>query len=154
MQKSFRYTVYGFLGLIGFFTASCYEGYNHPLGNNLSLWEGDTKEDRIVVYCEGNCQGGIYVVPTYERHFDSSKQHYAEFVEEATSNEKWVIVKSLRIKEKQNNYWIISKNFTLKNIDCSKANCDSILQSHVMGPMNSEAFGNRLRELNIDLDFK
>ena len=54
----------------------------------------------------------------------------------------------------QDNYWIISKDFTLTNVDCSKANCDSILQSQVTGPLNSEAFGNKLRELNIDLNFK
>jgi len=150
MQKLFCFGV-GITAL--FFTASCNEWYNHPLGNNLSLWEGDTKEDRIIVYCEGNCQGGIYVIPTYERHFDSSKQHYAEYVEEATSNKKWVIAKTLRIKEKQENYWIISKDFDMEQADCAKVKCDSFLQSHVTGPLSLTEFRNKVTALNIDLHF-
>ena len=153
MQKRIYPTLYSILILFVFFTASCNEWYNHPLGNHLSLWEGDTKEDRIIVYCEGDCHGGIYVIPTYERHYDSSQQQYAEYVETATSNKKWVIVKTLRIKEKQENYWIISKDFDITGLDCSKANCDSILQSYVKGPFDKNKFEEKKIEMGIDLTF-
>lgn len=140
-------------------TISCREMWgDHPLGNNLSLLEGDTKEDRIIVYCTGRsggaCISGIPVVPTYKRHYDSSGQNYAEYVEEATSNKKWVIAKTFQIKEKKENYWIISKNFNIENLDCAKVNCDSILQSHVIGPLDSAGFENKKKILNISLDFK
>jgi hypothetical protein len=137
-----------------FYFVSCNEWYNHPLGNHLSLWDGDTKEDRIIVYCEGRCYGGIYVVPTYARHYDSSGQKYAEYVEEATSNKRWVIVKTYQIQEKKENYWLISKDFNIENLDCAKANCDSILQSHVTGPLSLSEFRSKLQTLNVDLDFK
>ena len=144
-----------FVFILLFSNSSCNELWgNHTLGNNLSLSEGDKKEDRIIVYCEGDCHGGIYVVPTYERHYDSSKQHYAEYVEEAVSNKKWVIAKTYQIQEKKENYWIISKDFNIENIDCSKVNCDSILQSHVTGPLNLVGLQTKMKGLNIDLDFK
>ena len=153
MQQRACYIFYTILVLFTFLTTSCNELYNHSLGNHLSLWEGDTKEDRVIVYCEGDCHGGIYVVPTYERQFDSSKQHYAEYVETATSNKKWVIAKTYRIKEKKENYWIISKEFDITNLNCVKENCDSILQSHVIGPLNLTEFKNKLQILDIDLNF-
>ena len=131
---------------------SCNEWYNHPLGNNLSLWDGDREEDRVIVYCEGNCHGGIYVVPAYDRHYDSSG-HYAEFVKTAKSDRKWVIAKTIQIKGKQENYWIISKDFKIKNLDCSKINCDSTLQRQVSGPLTFEEFQHQRRQLNIDLEF-
>jgi hypothetical protein len=131
---------------------------DHPLGNNLSLLEGDSVEDRIIVYSDrrflGVCQGGaVAVIPLYERQMDSSG-HYAEYVEAAISNKKWVIVKTLRMKEKKENYWIISKDFDIEDLDWSKVNCDSILQSHVAGPFNLIEFKNRIKILGIDLDFK
>ncbi|MGS0688961.1 hypothetical protein ACVBEQ_28070, partial [Nakamurella sp. GG22] len=76
----------------------------YSLGNHLSLWDNDKKEERIIVYCEGDCHGGIYVVPTYERHYDKDKQHFAEYVEEANSNKKWVIAKTICVKEKMEKY--------------------------------------------------
>jgi len=150
MKKTICYCVFI---VIVFFHSSCNEWYNNSLGNNLSLWDGDTKEDRIIVYCTGDCHGGIPVVPTYKRQFDK-KGNYAEYVEAATSNKKWVIAKTFRIKEKQENYWIISKDFNITNLDCSKANCDSILQRHVIGPLNLTEFNNRLQSLSIELNFK
>jgi hypothetical protein len=130
---------------------------DHPLGNHLSLLEGDRKEDRIIVYCpndnENVCHSGIYVVPTYKRHYDSDTQNYAEYVEAALSNEKWVIVKTVQIKEKKENYWIVSKKFNIENQDCTTKNCDSILQSHVTGPLSLPIFKNKVRILKIDLEF-
>ncbi|MGN6530745.1 MAG: hypothetical protein ACTHK0_03190 [Ginsengibacter sp.] len=151
MNKRFCYRT---LQVLIFFTASC-NGISgkYPLGNHLSLWDNDKKEEKIIVYCEGNCNGGIYVVPTYEGHYDSTKQHYAEYVEEAKSNKKWVIVKTFRVKEKQENYYIINKDFDIRGLDCGKANCDSILQSYVTGPLTLNDFNNNKKALNVNLDF-
>ena len=125
---------------------------NHRLGNHLSLWEGDKKEDRVIAYCTsesgGACVSGIYIIPSYE------KRYTGEYVEEATSNKKWVIVKTIRKKEAKTNYWIISKDFNIENVDCSKVNCDSILQSYVTGPLNLSEFENKKRTFNIGLNFK
>jgi hypothetical protein len=125
----------------------------HWLGNNVALTVGDRIEDRIIEYCEGNCNGGIYFLPTYARHYDSTG-HYAEYVQEAKSNKNWIIAKTFRIKEKQENYWIISKNFSISNLDCGRANCDSILQSHVTGPLSLPEFQDRVKTLNVGLRFK
>jgi len=135
------------------FISSCGEWSNYSLGNNLSIWEGDKKEDRAIIYCEGNCHGGIYVIPTYKRHYDSSG-NYAEYVKEVLSNKGWVIVKTILLKEKKENYWIISKDFNIENLDCAKANCDSILQSNVFGPFNYHGFREKNKELRTNLKFE
>lgn len=143
-------------GLFFFFT-SCREIWgDHPLGNNLSLLEGDKKEDRIIVYCSnkgGICTGGVHVLPKYERQFDA-QGHYAEYVEVAVSNKEWIAVKTFQIKEKKENYWFISKDFNLGNINCETINCDSILQSHIIGPLNLSEFKDKRDALNIDLDIQ
>ena len=143
---------YSRLVLSVLFFASCNELYNHPLGNNLSIWDGDKKEDKVIVYCTGNCHGGIYMVPTYDRHYDS-RGNYAEYLETADSDKKWVIAKTLLIKENKENYWIISKDFDIDDLDCGKVNCDSILQRHVVGPLSLNEFKDRKRTLGIAMDF-
>jgi hypothetical protein len=155
MQKKI-YHLTSIIFILIFFIASCHDMWgDHSLGNNLSLLEGDKKEDRIIVYCsgrsEGACRSGMPVLPTYERHYD--KNRYAEYVETATSNKKWVIAKTFQIQNRQENYWIISKDFDIENLDCAKANCDSILQSHVTGPLNLTEFKNKIKALKIELDF-
>jgi hypothetical protein len=157
MQKRIYHHFYSLFIIDVFLITSCNEMWgDHPLGNHLSLLEGDKTEDRIIVYCTNNkggiCYGGNYVVPTYARHYVDNK--YAEYVETAISNKKWVIAKTLRKKEKKENYWIISKDFDIENLDCGKVNCDSILQSHVAGPLNLIEFENKKKALNIELDFK
>jgi hypothetical protein len=136
------------------FFGSCRELLGkYSLGNHLSLWDNDRKEERIVVYCEGECNGGIYVVPTYARHYDSARKHYAEYVETARSNKKWVIVKTLHVIDNKENYYIISKTFNIEHLDCAKANCDSILQSHVIGPLDLAGFQERAKILQVNLGF-
>lgn len=131
-------------------TVSCRQMWgDHPLGNHLSLWDGDKSDENVIVYCEGNCHGGIYVVPIRERQTNDG-----EYVEEATSNKKWVIAKTRKKKDNKENYYIISKDFNIEHVDCSKVNCDSILQSHVTGPLSLREFENKKKALNIGLDFK
>jgi len=95
---------------------------------------------------------GILVVPSEKRHMIDGK--YAEYVKTAVSNKEWVLVKTYQIQEKKENYWIISKDFDITNLNCSTANCDSILQSHVIGPLDSLDFYNFLKARNIDLELK
>lgn len=129
---------------------------DHSLGNNLSLLEGDKTQDRVIVYCTGRswgtCFTGIAVIPVYNRQYDNNG-HYAEYVKTAKSNRKWVIVKTYQMREQKENYWIIGKDFNIENVDCSKVNCDSILQSHVTGPLSLDDFNNEKKSLNINLNF-
>lgn len=127
------------------------------LGDKLTIFEGDRLEDRVIVYCTGysfgSCKAGIYVVPTYEKHYDE-KGNYAEYVETAKSNEKWIIAKTIQINDNKENYWIISKDFSLENVDCNKVSCDSIIQSHVTGALNYQEFTAKTKELGINLKFE
>lgn len=51
-------------------------------------------------------------------------------------------------------YWIISKDFNIKHPDCDKNDCDSIIQSHVNGPLNRAEFNAAKPQLEMHLDFK
>ena len=143
------------IALIVFVTSNKFWGDN-PLGNRFSLLEGDCKEDRIIVYCTNKdriCSGGMYVIPTYKRHINA-KGEYAEYVEDAESNDRWIVAKTIQIAENKANYWILDKNFSIENTDCEKNDCDSIIQSHVIGPLSFEVFKTELKKLNIDIEFE
>lgn len=131
-------------------------GGDPSLGDNFSLFKGDKKEDQIIVYCtheSNDCNGGIYVLPTYERHYNPQGE-YAEYVEDAESNDGWIVVKTYQIFEKKNYYWIIDKNFSLINADCNATDCDAIIQEHVMGPFSFPEFNDNLVKYEIDIDFE
>ncbi len=127
---------------------------DYDLGDNFSLLEGDKTEDQIIVYCSGRsggaCYAGIAIVPVYSRQFDK-KGNYAEYVEAAKSNDKFIIAQTLQIKDKKKNYWIISKGFKIDN--CDKINCDSIINANVVGPLDSSQFQIKLIELKTELSF-
>ncbi len=127
---------------------------DNDLGDNFSLLEGDRIEDRIIVYCSGRsggaCMAGTYIVPVYSRHMDSAG-HYAEYVETAKSNEDFIVAKTLQVKDKTANYWIIDKGFSINN--CDKMNCDSLIQSHVIGPLDKNEFQKKTSELKLGLTF-
>ena len=127
---------------------------DNDLGDNFSLLEGDRLEDRIIVLCSGRsggaCNAGTAIVPVYERHMNR-EGNYAEYVKSAKSDDKFIVAKTLQIKGKKENYWIVAKGFTLDN--CYKFNCDSIIQSHVEGPLDQKLFQKRRAELGLKLDF-
>src|SRR5690606_36496807 len=104
-----------------------------------------------LVYCSrydiGGCIAGIYILPT-------SDNKYSMYVKTAKSNDKWVIAKTIQIKDNKENYWIISKDFSLENVDCNNVSCDSIIQSHVTGALNYQEFTARKKELGIPLKFE
>lgn len=140
--------------LILFFSSCNYCGFfggAHDLGNKLTLFERDNQEGHNdIIYCsnykDGCCFGGMYVIP-------SEGNQYYMYVDKAKSNDNWVIAKSIQEKDKKENYWIISKEFDIENLNCDEVNCDSIIQSHVMGPLEIESFNEKLSELEIDLEF-
>jgi hypothetical protein len=127
---------------------------DNDLGGNFSLLEGDRAEDRIIVYCSGRsagaCMAGTPIVPIYARQYDKNG-NYAEYVETAKADDKFIIARTLELKGNKRNYWIISKAFKPEN--CDKANCDSIIQSHVIGPLEYSAFETKVSQLKIDLAF-
>jgi hypothetical protein len=155
MTKGKSYYIF-ILIQFAFIFASCRGAWgDHSLGNNFSLLEGDKTEDRIVVYCTntsgGVCNGGIPIVPTYNRQYRDGK--YAEYVKEAKSNENWIAAKTLDIKNKKDNYWIISKNLQTSIANCEKINCDSVIQAHVIGPLTLTEFTKKVKDLKVDLVF-
>ncbi|GEO11113.1 hypothetical protein [Segetibacter aerophilus] len=146
-----------FLFFIGLLFSNCWEQLwgDNDLGDNFSLLEGDRTEDRIIVYCSGRsagaCMAGTPIVPVYSRHMDSEGQ-YAEYVETANSNDNFIIAKTVQLKDKRTNYWIITKGYGIDN--CDKINCDSIIQSHVLGPLDQNQFQKEASKLKINLRFQ
>lgn len=102
------------LSLTLFTSCFCSLEGSQDLGKNFALFEGDKIEDRVIIYCAENkdkcCTGGMYVIPTYETHYNT-KGHYNEYVQEAKSDKKWIIAKTFKINDKENFYWILNKNF-------------------------------------------
>jgi hypothetical protein len=123
----------------------------HDLGSNFRLLEGDRTEDRVIVYCSGRsagvCTGGTLIVPVYSRHMDKNG-HYAEYVETAKSNDKFIIARTIQLKDQMKNYWIIYKDLNVDN--CNDMLCDS---SKVLGPLNEKEFRNKTGDLRIDVKF-
>lgn len=125
---------------------------NKDLGGKLTLWLRDGSEGRYdIVYCSkydiGGCIAGIYVIPS------ADDERYSMYVKTAKSDDKWVIAKTIRTVEQKKNYWIIDKNFSLEDVDCDALNCDSIIRSNVIGPLDAQQFGSKLAELKISLKF-
>src|SRR5688572_26018091 len=97
MTLKFRLT---FLILVTF---SCRQMWgDNDLGDNFSLLEGDKIHDRVIVYCSarsaGACIAGTFIVPIYSRHMDSNGR-YAEYVETAKANDKFIIARTLQLRD-------------------------------------------------------
>jgi len=130
------------------------------LGNHLYMWDGDHKENRIIVLNNDNCVsnilfgmvGGANIIPSYELYNNPPSGYYREYVETVSSNKNWIIVKSHLIsyseKISKTNYWIINKNFEPDTITAQK-----IVEFHVIGPMDSLTFNQQLKNKNIKLKF-
>lgn len=144
--------------LVSIFLLSCNlcESFGaHELGKNLVLLEGDHLEDRIIVLCSKKeterkcCTGGSYIIPL------SYEQKKGQYVDVAESNENWIIAKTIKYSESnKEEYWIIDKGFSLEEIDCYEADCDSIVKSKIAGPLEFEVFNSKVKELDINLNFK
>lgn len=119
----------------------------YNLGNNLVLLDNDVKEERIIVFCKANCNGGLYVVPSYSNHYDSLGR-CAEYVEEVEADNRWIWVKSWRIREQMYRYYIIDKSFNIDSVNCMYTDCDSIIQLYVFGPFTLEEMEKKRKFLN------
>jgi len=124
---------------------------NKELGNRFTLFARDSPEGQYdLIYCArydiGGCVSGAYVLPTADTKYDM-------YVPTAKSNDKWIIAKTIQVEDNKENYWIIEK-FSLEDIDCWEINCDSIIQSHVMGAFDFIEFTDKTKELGIKLEFE
>ena len=120
---------------------------SHSLGHNLYMldWDGGNK---IIVYCSNprgrTCYGGLSVIP-------SNSNSSQLCVITAKSNERWVIVRAKQTQDNKNCYYLINKDFNIDNLNCQNVNCDSMLQSYVVGPLDSIAFIKELMLKNVSL---
>ncbi|KZS39459.1 hypothetical protein AWE51_13060 [Aquimarina aggregata] len=127
----------------------------NELGKNLVLLEGDHLEDRIIVLCSKKeterkcCTGGSYIIPL------SYEEKKGQYVDVAEFDENWIIAKTIKYSENnKEEYWIIDKNINLEEIDCYDVDCESIVKSKIIGPLELEEFNAKLKDFNIDLNFK
>ena len=131
---------------------------SHNLGNGLYLLEGDKIEDQIIVYSTNaskifGASSGRYVLPLYKNHYDSSGR-YKEYVEKAESNRHWIVAKSILVKSKKANYWIINKDFNVDKLNFENRNVDSAIQSKIAGPFTLDEFKIETDELHVNLFLK
>lgn len=142
MKYSYRALIFLLLSLLG----SCVQ--SHDLGDGLSLMEGDKTEDRVIVYCTGKSGGECFIgIPVIPSRRDSTSR----YVEKAVSNQKWMLASTVN-RNKSKSYWIVSKGFKVDIDNCETINCDSVIQAHVIGPLNIVAFKSQLKKLNIKPD--
>lgn len=127
------------------------------LGNHLEFW-GDNNKYLQIVFCDGKNIFGdsrkcTYIIPSST----NSKDNFTEFVDSYAKNSKWVLVKTeytkygkqdyninLPIDTIYNRYWAIDKSFKVKDIDPQ-----TIINSYLTGPMNSEEFNLFLKKEDI-----
>lgn len=137
--------------IIIFISGCCAFFGSHKLGGNLFLLEGDNIKDRIIVFCvgkdkQGCCYSGSCIIPKYHMN---NEGRYAEYVEIAKSNRKWVIVKTYQIFKMKNNYWIVDKSF-----DENVVSSQSITSSYLIGPLDSVQFYQKVKDKGIKLKFE
>jgi len=123
---------------------------DHYLGNNFDLIEGDRIEDRVIVYCTGRsagaCTGGTPIIP-------SNNDTLSLYVEKAKSDKKWIVAKT-KNKDQSESYWIFDKDLNVNLDTCDLAEFNSVIQSHITGPLDSTEFESKRKMLNMSLDFK
>lgn len=115
------------------------------LGDNFSLMLGDNHEDRLLIYCSGRsggcCHAGTPVIP-------SRNDMNTKYVDDAVNNDKWIIVRAINF-DNTKSYFIIDKEFSISD----KESEDSIIQAHVIGPMNPNDYSHKVDSLKIGLEF-
>lgn len=114
------------------------------LGKNLTVIEGKKDEDRKIFYCPDKnkeCSEGLKLIPA----------NPSEYVEAVTSNDDWIIARTVEINGKKESYWIINKDFSLGDKDCGTTDCGDYIRTFVSGPLTLEDFDGHKEELKIDL---
>jgi hypothetical protein len=138
--KKNLYLVPMFAALI---SCSTFSG-ERSLGKNLTVVEGQKDEDRKIFYCPDKnkaCTEGIKLIPN----------NTSEYVEAVTSNDDWIVARTIEINTKKESYWIVNKDFTLGDKDCGTTDCGEYIRTFVNGPLNLEDFDGHREELKIDL---
>lgn len=114
------------------------------LGKNLTVVEGKKDEDRKIFYCPDKdkaCSEGIKVIPNST----------SAYVDAVTSDDDWVIARTIDIQDKKESYWIINKDFSLGDKDCGTSDCGEYIKAYVNGPLTLEDFDGHKEELKINL---
>jgi len=124
---------------LSFYACGLFWGYE-DLGNGYYFIDGQAPDivyDSDISY---NGSGGVNVIP-----YDVTSFAY---------NQDYIIARSERPILREVNFWIIDKSVKIDfyhGIDCFVEDCDKILKSNVLGPMDSTSFFIQLKQLNIDL---
>jgi hypothetical protein len=117
------------------------------LGKNLTVIEGKKDEERVIVYCPNKdkpCSEGLKVIPN----------NSSEYVDAVTSNDEWIVVRTIEIASKKESYWIINKDFSMGDKDCGTTDCGDYIKTFVSGPLSPEDFEGHKEELKITLYLK
>lgn len=109
------------------------------LGSRFTLVKEN--EDQVyILYCTHGpcCRSGFNIVPSK--------------VEKINFDNRWVIATSIQAN-KEESYWVIDKNFEIDLQNCDATKCDSVIMSHVKGPLGYSEFLQAKESLKIDLSF-
>ena len=121
---------------------------SYDLGNKIYLldWDEGTKIIVRGTSIHGKtCYGGSYLIPTYENACDSLG-NFAEYVVDAKSDNKWIIVKTDNKLNHTSKYYIMNKKF-----DSEKINEEKILQKYVWEFKDSTEFADRCKQEGIQI---
>ena len=94
---------------------------SYDLGNNIYMLEYDGGGKIIVnasTISGRTCYGGETLIPTYENQYDSTG-NFAEYVVEAKSDDKWIIVKTNNRRNDQRKYYILDKQYNYRIMSSS-----------------------------------
>ena len=121
---------------------------SYNLGNNIYMLEWDGG-GRIIVSGTNisgkTCYGGENLIPTYENSVDSNG-HFTEYVVDAKSDERWVIVKTDNYQSKQRKYYIINKDY-----DPNEMTAQDIIDTKIECFTDSSEFANKCLENEISI---
>jgi len=130
---------------------------NCLLGDRVILWNTGNRYDWNVALCLrysfGQCIVGSEIIPGDDRHFNKNGE-WSEYVDTAIADKDWIIARTFSITKKKKYYWIISKAYNIKGLDCHLVNCDSIIKSYMIGPMDSLDYEKKRNELHMNINFK
>ena len=88
---------------------------------------------------------GKNLIPTYENSVDSNG-HFTEYVVDAKSDERWVIVKTDNYQSKQRKYYIINKDY-----DPNEMTAQDIIDTKIECFTDSSEFANKCLENEISI---
>lgn len=130
---------------------SCSDSPKNNLGNNFYIMEGDRIEDNVMVYCTGidvtGCYAGIYVVPSYETHYDSVGL-YNSYVVGAAVNDNIIVIETFQKSTSDTSYWLVDKSLKFMLDTCS-FECEKKIVNYRRGPLNRTKFIEYLIEQEI-----